>query len=120
MVSDLEQMENIVNQFLAYARHSQEKQVLINFGDTVTEALENARLGNDKTIELQVDLKDELMVYAHPLELSRAVQNLFTNAQRYGRSEDGILRLHVNLGKDTDGKTAVLRVADEGRGLPVE
>lgn len=120
MVSDLEQMESIVNQFLAYARHSQEKQVLINFGDTVAEAIDNARLQTDSSIELDVHMENDLMVFAHPLELSRAVQNLFTNAQRYGRSEDGQLRLHVQLEKDVDGKSAVLRVSDEGRGLPVE
>lgn len=120
MVSDLEQMEGIVNQFLAYARHSQEKQVLVNFGDTVAEALENARLQADSTIELDIHMDNSIMVLAHPLEISRAIQNLFTNAQRYGRSEDGQLRLHILLEKEDGGKTARLMVADEGRGLPAE
>lgn len=120
MVSDLEQMEGIVNQFLAYARHSQEKQVLINFGDTVAEAIENARLQTDPSIELDIHMDNDIYVLAHPLELSRAVQNLFTNAQRYGRSEDGQLRLHIVLQRIDNGKTAELSVGDEGRGLPVE
>lgn len=120
MVSDLEQMENIVNQFLAYARHSQEKQTLLDFGTIVEEAIDNARIKSDSSIELTTQIEDGLTVLAHPLEVSRAVQNLFTNAQRYGRSEDGMLRLHVELKKIDGGKTAELSVSDEGRGLPEE
>lgn len=118
MVSDLEQMENIVNQFLSYARHSHENQDLVNFGEAVNAAMSNARLASDSSIEIKTGVAPDIFVYAHPLELSRAVQNLFTNAQRYGRSEDGKLRLSVHLVRDKTGKTACLSIADEGRGLP--
>ena len=57
---------------------------------------------------------------AHPLELSRAIQNLVTNAQRYGRSEDGTLYLTLELKREPDGRTALLTVSDEGKGLPAE
>ena len=36
MVSDLEQMENIVDQFLAYARRTSEDQVMVNLGEAKT------------------------------------------------------------------------------------
>ena len=39
---------------------------------------------------------------------------------RYGRSEDGILRLHITTGLSDNGKNAVLAVGDEGAGLPEE
>lgn len=118
MVSDLEQMENIVNQFLSYARHSHEEQELVNLGEAVEAAMSNARLSSDTSIKITSTIAPNVFVMAHPLELSRAIQNLFTNAMRYGRSEDGILRLHVNAGLARDGKNAVLSVGDEGAGLP--
>ena len=118
MVSDLEQMENIVNQFLSYARHSHEEQELVNLGEAVEAAMSNARLSNDTSIKVTSSIAPNVFVMAHPLELSRAVQNLFTNAMRYGRSDDGILRLHVTADLARDGKNAVLAVGDEGAGLP--
>ncbi len=118
MVSDLEQMENIVNQFLSYARHSHEEQELVNLGEAVEAAMSNARLSNDTSIKVTSSIAPNVFVMAPPLELSRAVQNLFTNAMRYGRSDDGILRLHVTADLARDGKNAVLAVGDEGAGLP--
>lgn len=119
MVSDLEQMENIVNQFLAYARRTNEDQVMVNFGEAVTAALTSARIESDTTVELQVTpMPTDVFVMAHPLELSRAIQNLIVNAQRYGRSDDGLLHLTITLDKDASQNIAILSVADRGKGLP--
>lgn len=120
MVSDLEQMENIVNQFLAYSRRTNEAQVMVNLSEAVQAAIDNARLESDPTVEVRMSGTPELWVMAHPLELSRAVQNLITNAMRYGRSEDGMLRLTIGLSRTEDHRNAVLTVADRGQGLPPE
>ena len=63
---------------------------------------------------------DDLFIMAHPLELSRAIQNLITNAMRYGRSEDGKLRLSMTIRKSADKQKAELIVDDAGKGLPAE
>lgn len=118
MVSDLEQMENIVNQFLAYARRTNEDQVMVNFGEAVSAAIANARVETDPGVELKTNLLPDIFVMAHPLELSRAVQNLIVNAQRYGRSDDGVLRLSMSITKSADSRMATLAVADQGPGLP--
>ena len=118
MVSDLEQMENIVNQFLSYARHSHEKQEMLNLGEAIEAAMSNARLASDSTVTVESQIAPNIFVIAHPLELSRALQNLFTNAMRYGRSEDGMLRLHVKAELSKDGRQAQISVGDEGPGLP--
>ena len=118
MVSDLEQMENIVNQFLAYARRSNEEQVMVNFSEAVQTAIHNARIDTDASMELKTELDPDVFVMAHPIELSRAVQNLIVNAQRYGRSDDGKLRLSMTVKKSADNLTAELDVADQGKGLP--
>lgn len=118
MVSDLEQMENIVNQFLAYARRSGEDQAMINAGEAVYAAIDNARIEHDESVILKTAIEPDLFVMANPLELSRAIQNLITNAQRYGRSDDGKLRLTITL-KRSDNKQRILLIAqDEGAGLP--
>ena len=117
-MSDLEQMENIVNQFLAYARRSNEEQVMVNFSEAVQTAIHNARIDADPTMEVTTQLAPDVFVMAHPLELSRAVQNLIVNAQRYGRSDDGKLRLTMTVKKSADNQTAELDVADQGTGLP--
>lgn len=116
MVSDLLQMENIVDQFLSYSRQSYESQSLVDLSEATQQALNNARMKSGPTLELETHFAEPLCVVAHPLELSRAIQNLFTNAQRYGVSDDGILRLSVTVKPDKKG--ARLEVRDQGRGLP--
>ena len=118
MVSDLEQMENIVNQFLAYARRSGEDQSLINAGEAVYAAIDNARIEHDESVILKTSIEPDLFVMANPLELSRAIQNLIVNAQRYGRSDDGKLRLTITLKRSDDKQKIELIAADEGPGLP--
>ncbi len=120
MVSDLEQMENIVNQFLSYARHSHEKQELVDLGEAAKAAMDNARLATDASVTVESSIASHVYVVAHPLELSRAIQNLFTNAMRYGRSEDGILKLHIKVETAKNGQEAIISVGDEGPGLPAD
>ena len=91
---------------------------LVNLGEAVQNAMTNARLSSDTSVEITTDISPNVFIVAHPLELSRAVQNLFTNAMRYGRSDDGILRLHISTALADNGKNAVLIVSDEGVGLP--
>lgn len=116
MVSDLEQMEMIVNQFAAYAKRSTQPLERVSLSDTVLEYIKRARLDTDPVVRLEkVDVSPDVFVSAHPLELSRVVQNLITNAQRYGRSDDD--RLHLSITVRRDKGTASLIVADRGPGL---
>ncbi len=116
MVSDLEQMEMIVNQFAAYAKRSTQPLERVSLSDTVNEYIKRARLDTDPVVKLEkVDVAPDVFVSAHPLELSRVVQNLITNAQRYGRSDDDLLHLSITVRRDKG--TASLIVADQGQGL---
>ncbi len=115
MVSDLEQMEMIVNQFMAYARRSTQPLEAVDLSKTVRQAIHGARLEIDPTVKLNLSIADDVIVRAHPIELSRVVQNLITNAQRYGKSDDDILHLTMQVTREKD--TAVLTVSDEGPGL---
>ena len=115
MVSDLEQMENIVNQFMAYARRSTQPMERVNLSDTVSRVIHSIRLDIDPAVKLTTDIEESVYINAHPIELSRVVQNLFTNALRYGKSDDDILYLDVKVSKDKNN--AILEVADKGPGL---
>lgn len=115
MVSDLEQMETIVNQFMAYARRSTQPMERVDLAQTVRSAIHTARLEIDPAVKLTTDIAQALPIQAHPIELARVVQNLFTNALRYGKSDDGLLHLTVTVRKHKDA--ALLIVSDLGPGL---
>ncbi len=115
MVSDLEQMETIVNQFMAYARRSTQPMERVNLSDAVRQVIHTIRLEIDPAVRLTISIKDDVFVEAHPIELSRVIQNLITNALRYGKSVDDILYLDISVSSGKD--KAVLTVADKGPGL---
>jgi two-component system osmolarity sensor histidine kinase EnvZ len=120
MTGDIEQMDAIVGQFLDYARPApQQPKDRIALAPLVEQALAQARLAADPTVTLSVDLDPSLAVDGYATELSRAVENLLTNAGRYGRdTESGRLDLAVAVRRD--GKQAVLSVADHGPGIAAE
>ncbi len=117
MVSDLEQMEQIVNQFMDYARRDNVPLSALDFSKIVAEAIHTARLDIDPGVRLRVSIAPDVWVMGHAIELSRVVQNLITNALRYGKSEDGVLDLSITLTNSEDNKSAQLVVSDSGAGL---
>ncbi len=117
MVSDLEQMERIVNQFMDYARRDNLPLSALDFSKIVSEAVHIARLDIDPGVRLRVSISPDVWVMGHAIELSRVVQNLITNALRYGKSEDGVLDLSITLSHSEDNKSAQLVVSDSGTGL---
>ena len=119
MVSDLEQMETIVNQFMAYAHRSKQPLERVDLGLTTNQTLNDTRMRVKEDVRIETSIMGNLFVMAHPTELTRAIQNLLVNADRYGRDpETGILSLNIQvLRQDND---AVLRISDTGPGVPVE
>lgn len=63
-------------------------------------------------IDVQADLPD---LYGDSSSLHQVFQNLITNAIKYGRSDDGVLRLTIG-GEQTEEQIRVW-VADEGPGI---
>lgn len=113
MIGDIEQMDAIVGQFLDYARAApQLPREQVDLPELVDAALARARLDAD----LSVDAEPGLLIEAHATELARALDNLLTNAARYGRSPD-TERLNVRIEARRDGHTAVIAVSDQGPGI---
>ncbi|MCA3219459.1 MAG: HAMP domain-containing protein [Burkholderiales bacterium] len=116
MAGDIEQMDTIVRQFLDYARERpQQPKDEADLSQLVSDAVARLRLPA-ATIETEVE--EGLHGSVYRTELERAIDNLATNATRYGRSPDGQLRLSVQLRRE--GREVVLAVSDEGPGIDVK
>lgn len=119
MVSDLEQMESIVNQFMAYAHRNKQPLERVDLGAVAYETLDDMRLRGKDDVRVETSIMGNLFVMAHPTELVRAIQNLIVNADRYGRDkETGILDINIQVLRQ--GEDAVLRICDKGPGVPPE
>src|SRR5262249_61086024 len=102
MTGDIEQMDAIVGQFLDYARPApQQPKQGVSLAALVEQSLAHARLGLDPSTTLDVKLDADVAIEGHPTELARAVDNLITNAGRYGRDpERGSLELFVAVRRE--------------------
>ena len=120
MCSDLDQMENIVKQFMAYVREGEQPLEVVNFSQTVLDAIASSRMKSSEDVQLTEEVDPNLEIRANPTDISRAVQNLIVNAGKYGRSTDGILRLNISLKHNKKRNLAELTVSDDGAGLPEE
>jgi PAS domain S-box-containing protein len=68
---------------------------------------------------LDLDIKDEpILVYADEERVRRVISNLVTNALKFVEPNEGEVRVSVD--KDEKNNSAVVRVADNGRGIPEE
>jgi two-component system osmolarity sensor histidine kinase EnvZ len=118
MVGDIEQIDNIVRQFLDYARKAPQAPAEdIDLASLVESAVRRARIEAQPSSHVELRLAPNLTVHGHRTELERALDNLLTNAARYGRNaESGELDVTISLVRDDD--LAVIGVADHGPGVP--
>lgn len=113
MAGDIEQIDAIVRQFLDYARtEPQQPAETIDLSALLHEALAHLRLGEAVT----TDIAPDVYLSGHRTELLRALDNLLTNASRYGRGADGTLAITVSL--RVDPQHAVIDIVDRGAGIP--
>jgi len=126
MIGDLEQMDQIVRQFLDYARPVPERGFeSLDLGQLVREALARNRLaaptapgteaGSAAEAVVTLDIPAGIRVSGYRTELARTLDNLLSNALRYGAGADA--RLHLDLRLHREGPQAVLVLADRGPGI---
>lgn len=120
MISDLEQMDAIVRQFLDYARRSpQQPAERIDLSSLVEGAVARSRLEHEPHAAVNLLVARDIRITGHRTELDRALDNVLVNAARYGR-DPATGRLDVTVSVATDGQDAVISVADHGPGVPAE
>ncbi len=85
IVSDIEDMDEIINQFISYIRLDREELSELSSLNEVIEQEVNAEIAQGRSISLDLAILPEIMV--RPLGLRRVIANLLGNAFRYGGGE---------------------------------
>ncbi|MFM7025347.1 MAG: ATP-binding protein [Limnohabitans sp.] len=117
MSADIDQLNEIIDKFLGYARpdHTELESVLLS--PIISKCITPFRSASHMAIEVRVP--EDLLVMADPVELGRVLSNLLENARRYGQSQqDGVS--HVQIEAQTHEGKALLRIRDQGGGVPQE
>jgi two-component system, OmpR family, osmolarity sensor histidine kinase EnvZ len=123
MAQEIEQVDRIVGQFVDFARNSDLTQAEpIDIQEHVSVCL--ARYQNEidsGDVKLSLALEPGLQWKGRAVDLHRLLANLIDNAMRYGRSVDGICRLHITAKSHQivqgNAKRLRLIVKDEGKGV---
>lgn len=119
MVSDIEQVDTIVRQFLDYARSTpQSPRERLDLSALVAGSIARARIDSMADVALRTDIAAGVIVDGHRTDLARALDNLITNALRYGRDDHGTLSLDIECRRD--GAEAMITVADHGPGVAAD
>ncbi len=114
MVADIEQLDDIIDKFLDYARPEPTDLGPVLLTGVISRCITPWR--NNARLHITVDVGEDLQVQAEPVELGRVLSNLLENARRYGQSPaDGITRVEI-VARVHEG-WVLLRVRDQGPGV---
>lgn len=112
---DAEQMEELIDRFLDFARADvtgpAEPETETDLTALVAERIERATRGRQR-LRLQMAFDGALPVYLRPRLFARALDNLIANALRYGR--------HAEVRVGFLGNEIVVAVEDDGPGIAPE
>ncbi|VVE61199.1 two-component sensor histidine kinase [Pandoraea captiosa] len=117
MISDIEQMDEIIGRFLDYARPASRTTQSVDLSDIARDTAANFEGRDD--LNLSVDLADSAPVLAERTDLKRLLTNLIENARKYGRdAQSDIANVHIST--RVLGERVEMRVRDTGPGIPEE
>src|SRR5262249_32863219 len=116
-------MSRLVNDLLTLARadvgQAAPQWEAVDLGDVVLDAVERLTpLAHAHGITLQTSDLPELIVTADRAYLAQLLTNLIENGIKYTAGVGS--RMHVTLECVLDGAMALIRVADDGPGIPAE
>lgn len=111
MVSDIEEMDRIIGQFLDFGRgESEDLSRPVDIARIVRELAEPYRL---RGVDLILEIPDILVLAIRPLAFRRALANLIDNATRYAGTEKPI-----SVSVFCSAREAIVEVSDQGPGIP--
>ncbi|MGD9539581.1 ATP-binding protein [Methylocystis sp.] len=110
MRKDVDEMERMVEAYLAFARGD---------GDEISSPTDIAAILSELKAETErlglaaaVKIKGDPKIVARPAAIKRLLANLVGNAQRYGK--------RIELSAVNDGAMMTIHIDDDGPGIPVE
>jgi two-component system osmolarity sensor histidine kinase EnvZ len=111
MERDVDEMQRMIDEFLAFARGtSSEQPIKLDPIEFVTGIVEDAeRGGSDVTLGR---MEGEGRALLRPVAMRRALENLISNAVRYGT--------HAEVSVQMTDKSLRIRVEDDGPGIPAD
>ncbi|PAY00189.1 two-component sensor histidine kinase [Pseudoalteromonas sp. HM-SA03] len=114
MADDVVEMEAMIDEMLAYARLEFEVDKLevtpLDLCALVDDQINKLRKLTDKQITLNKK-STQVIVSGNAHYLSRAIQNIVQNADKYGRS-------NIEISLECDKSNAYLHIEDDGDGIP--
>ncbi|TLG72815.1 ATP-binding protein [Methylocystis sp. B8] len=110
MRKDVEEMERMVEAYLAFARGDGDETSSPTDIEAILDELKSAT--EKRGIAAAVKLEGDPKIIARPAAIKRLIANLVSNAQRYGK--------RIELSATNDGKTMTVSVDDDGPGIPPE
>lgn len=115
MISDIEQMDEIIGRFLDYARPASRTMQSLDLSDIARETV--SAFEGREDLSLSTDLADGAPVLAERTDLKRLLTNLIENARKYGRdAQTDIADVHIST--RVIGERVEMRVRDTGPGIP--
>ncbi len=120
MIADMTQVDQIVGQFLDYARTDvAAAKSRVDLATLLEQALDSSRLTRDETVSIERRIEPGVEIDGLPVELLRGLANLLGNADGYGRDPaTGRLELTVVLRATPD--FALIEIADHGPGAAAD
>jgi two-component system osmolarity sensor histidine kinase EnvZ len=114
IINDIEDMNEIIDQFIDYARlDQQEHREKTDLNDLIHELVDARQVQDDRQID--IDLNPLPIVLLRRIGIKRVLDNLIENAFRYGSSN-----IHIQSYEEKSKQFVVCEVRDFGPGIPPE
>ncbi len=121
MAADIDQLDDIIDKFLGYARPDQTELEPVLLAPIISKCITPFR--GVLRMDIRVRVPEDLQVLADPVELGRVISNLLENARRYGQSaQDGISHVEIEAQADASprARQVQLHIRDHGPGVPTD
>ncbi len=120
MQSDIGQMDEIIGQFLDYAKPTEAATFLpVDASELLRDIAREA--GRIQGVKVTSDIDPDIHVMGNPIDLRRVFNNLIENARRYGRtpgSDVTDIDISCKVRLRGTGKRAIIEIQDHGTGVP--
>ncbi len=121
----------LIDQILSFSKQTEKKSASLKAKTVIEEVFNFLRASLPSSVTIYQDIESEAKIRVDPTQLHQVVMNLCTNAYQAIGAEDGMIRISlqsVTLGKREGvemghlnfGNYVLLRVEDNGRGIPKE